>query len=52
MWQVEGDGQSFNINFNITKVGNKVVCSQYRPSQAGSASGRSYPPATSLTHPF
>lgn len=21
VWQVEGDGQSFNINFNITKVG-------------------------------
>lgn len=27
VWQVEGDGQSFNINFNITKVGDKMVCS-------------------------
>lgn len=23
VWQVEGDGQSFNINFNITKVGRR-----------------------------
>lgn len=32
VWQVEGDGQSFNINFNITKVGKRVVRSLYRPS--------------------
>lgn len=25
VWQVEGDGQSFNINFNITKVGRKGI---------------------------
>lgn len=25
VWQVEGDGQSFNINFNITKVGRRGV---------------------------
>lgn len=25
VWQVEGDGQSFNINFNITKVSKKGV---------------------------
>lgn len=29
VWQVEGDGQSFSINFNITKVGRKVMCSHY-----------------------
>lgn len=48
VWQVEGDGQSFNINFNITKVGRKVVCPLYRPSQTGSTPGRGRLPATTL----
>lgn len=35
VWQVEGDGQSFNINFNITKVDGRgcsttVTCSHYQ----------------------
>lgn len=35
VWQVEGDGQSFNINFNITKVDSRgcstaVTCSHYQ----------------------
>lgn len=44
VWQVEGDGQSFNINFNITKVGKMVLGPQYRPSQKSSTSGRSDQP--------
>lgn len=41
VWQVEGDGQSFSINFNITKVGKKAVCPLYQLSQTGSTPGRS-----------
>lgn len=45
VWQVEGDGQSFDINFNITKVGEKVVCSRHRPSQSALGLAARLPPA-------
>lgn len=46
VWQVEGDGQSFSINFNITKVGRTAVRSHYHlpPRNAPSLGLAASPP--------
>lgn len=51
VWQVEGDGQSFSINFNITKVGRKAVRSHYHlpPRNAPSLPGCHQPSRLLLT---